>query len=450
MGFPKGFVWGAATASYQIEGAWNTDGKGLSVWDVFAEKPGAIYRGQTGKVACDHYSRFGEDVDLMREMGLSGYRFSVAWPRVVPDGCGPVNQKGLDFYDRLVDRLVEAGIEPYLTLFHWDYPYELYCRGGWLDERSSDWFARYVEAVVRRLSDRVTWWMTLNEPQVHIWVGHAEGRHAPGLHLDTECVARAAHNVLLAHGKGVQAIRAAASKPAKVGFAPQGIIVVPATEGADDVEAARGATFAMPDANLRVNSWWMDPVFLGRYPEDGLRALGASGPRVAPGDMETIRQPLDFFGFNNYYSTVVSRVDDGRAQEVPFPDGSPHTAYLWDIVPSGLYWGTRFFYDRYKLPVVVTENGLSNTDWVSLDGKVHDPQRIDFLTRYLRELRRVIDDGVPVLGYFHWTLTDNFEWASGFRERFGLIHVDFPTQQRRLKDSALWYKKVIASNGRDL
>jgi len=206
----------------------------------------------------------------------------------------------------------------------------------------------------------------------------------------------------------------------------------------------------MPDGNLRNNSWWMDPVFLGRYPEDGLRALGSKGPRVAPGDMETIRQPLDFFGFNNYYSTVVRRGADGRAQEVPFPDGTPHTAYLWDIVPSGLYWGTRFFHDRYKLPVVVTENGLSNTDWVSLDGKVHDPQRIDFLTRYLRELRRVIDDGVPVLGYFHWTLTDNFEWASGFRERFGLIHVDFPTQKRLLKDSALWYKKVIASNGRDL
>lgn len=450
MGFPGGFVWGAATASYQIEGAWNEDGKGPSVWDVFTEKDGAVYRGQTGKVACDHYHRYGRDVDLMREIGLTGYRFSVAWPRVVPDGSGSINRKGLDFYDRLVDKVKEAGIEPYLTLFHWDYPYELYCRGGWLHADNPDWFARYVDAVVRRLSDRVTWWMTLNEPQVFVWVGHAEGRHAPGLRLDTELVVRAAHNVLLAHGKAVQAIRAASSRPAKVGFAPQGIIWVPATDSPADVEAARMETFAMRDESLRINSWWMDPVFLGHYPEDGLRLLGRRGPRIGAGDMETIAQPLDFFGFNNYYSKIARGEDRGAVREVSFPDGSPHTAYLWDIVPDGLYWGTRFFHERYRLPIVVTENGLSNTDWVGLDGKVHDPQRIDFLTRYLRELRRVVDDGIPVLGYFHWTLTDNFEWASGFRERFGLIHVDFASQERLLKDSAFWYRDTIASNGRNL
>jgi beta-glucosidase len=450
MSFPKGFVWGAATASYQVEGAFDEDGKGLSVWDVFADRQGAVYRGQTGKVACDHYHRYAEDVALMQRMNLNGYRFSVAWPRVMPAGTGPVNKKGLDFYDRLVDRLLEAKIEPYCTLFHWDYPYELYCRGGWLASESPDWFAAYVDAVVRRLSDRVQWWMTLNEPQVFTQVGHADGRHAPGLRLDTELVARVAHNVLLAHGKGVQAIRAAAVKPSRIGFAPQGITWVPASDSPADVEAARTETFAMRDENLRGNSWWMDPVFLGRYPEDGLRILGRRGPRIAAGDMETIRQPLDFFGFNNYFSQVIRAGKDGKGVEVNFPDGSPHTAYLWEIVPSGLYWGARFFYERYRLPIVVTENGLSNTDWVSLDGRVHDPQRVDFLTRYLRELRRVVDDGVPVQGYFQWTLTDNFEWASGFRERFGLIHVDFATQERRLKDSAAWFGEVAASNGAKL
>jgi beta-glucosidase len=452
MGFPKGFVWGAATASYQVEGAWDEDGKGLSVWDVFSEREGAVYKGQTGRVACDQYHRYLEDVELMREIGMTGYRFSVCWPRVVPDGSGSVNQKGLDFYDRLVDSLKAAGIEPYLTLFHWDYPYELYCRGGWLDSNSPDWFARYCEAVVARLSDRVTWWMTLNEPQVFVWSGHGGGTHAPGLKLDTEHIVRVAHNVLLAHGKGVQAIRAAASRPVKIGFAPQGLTRVPATDSAADIEAARQDTFAMRDEGLRCMSWWLDPVYLGRYPEDGLRLLGRRGPRIAAGDMETIRQPLDFFGLNNYNSKIVRRAPegDGGIREVPFPEGSPHTAYLWEITPEGLYWGSRFFHERYKLPIVITENGISNTDWIGLDGKVHDPQRIDFLTRYLRELRRASDDGIPVLGYFHWTLTDNFEWAAGFRERFGMIHLDVASQKRTLKDSALWYRDTIAANGANL
>jgi beta-glucosidase len=292
--------------------------------------------------------------------------------------------------------------------------------------------------------------MTINEPQVFVWAGHGGGNHAPGLKLDTELIARVAHNVLLAHGKGVQAIRAAASRPVKVGLAPQGLTRVPATESAADIEAAREDTFAMRDPGLRCMSWWLDPMFHGRYPEDGLQLLGKKGPRVAAGDMKTICQPLDFFGLNNYNSKVVRRGEDGSIREVPFPEGSPHTAYLWEITPEGLYWGSRFFYERYKLPIVITENGLSNTDWIGLDGKVRDPQRIDFLTRYLRELRRAADDGIPVLGYFHWTLTDNFEWAAGFRERFGMIHLDVATQKRTLKDSALWYRDVIRTNGAKL
>ncbi len=336
MGFASGFIWGASTAAYQIEGGWDEDGKGLSVWDVFVDRPGAVYRGHTGRVACDHYHRWREDVGLMRELGLTGYRFSVSWPRVLPEGRGAVNERGLDFYDRLVDALREAGIEPFLTLFHWDYPYELYCRGGWLHPDSPDWFAEYVEPVVRRLSDRVAWWMTLNEPQVFIWAGHREGRHAPGLTLDTEFVVRSAHNVLLAHGKAVQAIRTAAACPLRVGFAPEGIVRIPATELPQDIEAARRATFAMSDENLRVNSWWMDPVCKGEYPQDGLRLLGGRGPRIEAGDMDTICQPLDFFGFNNYFSKVVRQAEDGGSEEVAFAPGAPHTAYQWDVTPASL------------------------------------------------------------------------------------------------------------------
>ena len=449
-GFPKDFVWGASTASYQIEGGWNEDGKGASVWDAFVDRPGAIYRGHTGRTACDHYHRYEEDVALMKEIGLQGYRFSLSWPRIIPDGVGEANGKGLAFYDRLVDTLLSNGIAPYLTLFHWDYPYELYARGGWLNEESPDWFAEYASVVVDGLSDRVTDWMTINEPQVFIWAGHREGRHAPGLRLDTESLVRAAHNVLLAHGKAVQVIRGSAKKPARIGFAPEGILRIPASEKPEDIEAARAATFGMDSEYIRINSWWMDPIFLGTYPEDGLRVLGSKGPRIRPGEMETINQPLDFFGFNNYFSRMVSGGPDGEIREVEFDDGNPRTAYQWDITPSSLYWGTRFFHERYGLPVVITENGLSNLDWVSLDGKVHDPQRIDFLSRYLRGLKRAIDEGIPVEGYFQWTLMDNFEWASGYRERFGLIHVDFLTQKRTLKDSARWYADVIAGNGKDL
>jgi beta-glucosidase len=450
VSFPKDFVWGASTAAYQVEGGWDEDGKGKSVWDAFVDRPGTIYRGHTGRVAADHYHRYAEDVRLMKEMGLGGYRFSLAWPRIIPDGTGPVNEAGLDFYDRLIDDLLANEIEPYVTLFHWDLPYELYCRGGWLHADSPSWFSDYARVVVERISDRVTQWMTINEPQVFTWAGHKQGRHAPGLTLDTEMLVRVAHNVLLSHGKAVQAIRAHAKKPPRVGFAPEGIVRIPATESSEDIEAARTATFEMPDEYLRNNTWWMDPVFLGAYPEDGLEALGDKGPRIQPGEMETINQPLDFFGFNNYFSKAVRMGEDGRPAEVEFGPGAPITGYDWDITPTSLYWGPRFFHERYGLPIMITENGLSNRDWVSLDGAVHDPQRIDFLTKYLRQLKRAIGDGVPVEGYFQWTLMDNFEWATGYRERFGLIHVDFETQKRTMKDSALWYTKTISENGANL
>ncbi len=450
MGFPEGFVWGAAAASYQIEGAWNEDGKGMSVWDMMCRRPGAIWEGQSGDVACDHYHRYREDVALMKEIGLGAYRLSISWPRVIPEGAGAVNEKGLDFYDRLIDELRAAGITPYVTLFHWDYPYELYCRGGWLSPDSPRWFADYVGVVVDRLSDRVQDWMTFNEMQCFMGLGHFGGEHAPGDKFALAPFLRAVHNALLAHGRGVQTIRARARTECRVGLVPAGFVKMPATDDPADVEAARRAMFSMPDRgplSYWNNTWWMDPPLEGAYPEEGLRLYGADAPAVRDGDMETICQPLDFLGVNTYRGEYVRAGDDGEPQEVPYRLGWPVTTFHWPVMPESLYWGPKFYHERYGLPLLLTENGMACTDWVSLDGKVHDMQRIDFLHRYLLQLERAIQDGVDVRGYFYWSILDNFEWAEGFKQRFGLVHVDYPTQKRTLKDSAHWYKDVIATNG---
>ncbi len=450
MGFPKGFAWGAATASYQIEGAARDDGKGLSVWDMMCRKEGAIWSRHAGDVACDHYHRYKEDVALMKRVGLKGYRFSISWPRVMPNGTGSVNETGLGFYNRLVDELLAAGITPYVTLFHWDYPYELYCRGGWLNADSPDWFAEYAAVLVRKLSDRVEHWMTLNEPQCFIGLGYQTGVHAPGDKLGLTQVLRAAHHALLAHGMAVQVVRAESVRAAQVGFAPVGVVRIPASNRPEDVDAARRSMFAVTERNCWNNAWWMDPVFLGRYPEDGLRLFGADAPNVRDGDMDIICQPLDFFGANIYNGAVIRASSDGSPSHVPNEPGQPITLFTWPVAPDALYWGPKLFQERYKLPIVITENGMSNVDWVALDGRVHDPQRIDFTRRYLLALRRACDDGVDVRGYFHWSIMDNFEWAEGYKQRFGLIHVDYATQKRTLKDSAFWYRDTIASNGEAL
>ncbi len=459
MGFPQDFVWGAAAASYQIEGAAYEDGKGLSVWDTFCRKPGSIWNGHTGDAACDHYHRYAEDVALMQQIGLQAYRMSISWPRVMPNGTGAVNPKGLEFYDRLIDTLLAAQITPYVTLFHWDYPYELYCRGGWLNPDSSAWFADYTKVVVEKLSDRVKHWMTFNEPQVFIGLGHQEGTHAPGDKLDYPQILRMGHNMLLAHGKSVQVIRATSKSPCQVGYAPVGIVKYPASDRPEDVAAARASMFAIEGKHWRPmtsnkhcwsNTWWMDPVLLGHYPDDGLKVYAADLPDIKPGDMQTICQPIDFLGINVYFGWKAELRNDGTIQDAALPVGYPTTSFRWGVSPEVLYWGPKFFWERYKLPIVITENGMSNVDWIALDGKVHDPQRIDFLHRYLRELRRASAEGVPIAGYFQWSIMDNFEWAEGYRERFGLVYVDYPTQQRVLKDSAYWYKDVIASNGANL
>ncbi|TWU29319.1 GH1 family beta-glucosidase [Bythopirellula polymerisocia] len=446
--FPAEFTWGVATSAYQIEGAADVDGKGPSVWDLFSAE-GKVRNGDTGHVACDHYHRYREDCDLMRELGIPNYRLSISWPRVLPTGNGDINELGLDYYDALIDALLERQIQPWVTLFHWDFPQDLQDKGGWLNPQSPRWFAEYVRIVVERLSDRVQHWFTINEPQVFLRYGLVDAINAPGLRLSLEERLLASHNVLLAHGLAVAEIRSVARTTPQVGWAPVGIAMMPASQSAADVEAAELAMSGTPD-HLWSNTWFNDPVFLGSYPEAGLREFGSAVPSTTPQEMETISAPLDFLGLNIYTGTYVRSTGDGSYEELPVPPGAARTAFDWPVCEESLYWGARYHWERYKKPIYITENGMANIDWVALDGEVHDPQRIDYLARYLGELHRAIGDGVDVRGYFLWSLLDNFEWSDGYGKRFGLVHVDFETQHRIAKDSARWYREVIQTNGGSL
>lgn len=446
MPFSENFQWGVATASYQIEGSpYRADG-GRSVWDMFCERPGAIQDASNGAVACDHFNLYKEDVALMAELGVPHYRLSLAWPRIIPGGVGNVSQSGLDFYDRLLDELTAKGIQSHVTLYHWDLPYELYLKGGWLNRDIVEQFATYTDVVVKKLGDRVSSWMTLNEPQVFLGLGLQTGTHAPGDKLNFKEVLLAGHHALMAHGRAVQVIRSHYPN-ARVGYAPVGVMATPATDSPEDIEAARTATFQVNDKTVWSSSWWNDPVFLGKYPEHELALFGADAPVPQDGDMELICQPLDFFGANIYNAPRVKAGKDGKPEVVPFEFGMGRTVYHWAVTPEALYWGPKFFYERYGKPIVITENGLGLSDWVHVDGKVHDPQRIDFLTRYIGQLEKAANEGVAVDGYFQWSFMDNFEWNEGYRFRFGLVHVDYQTQVRTPKDSAYWYRDVIQRNG---
>ncbi len=457
--FPADFRWGAATAAYQIEGAWDSDGKGPSIWDAFAHQPGRIRGGDTGDTACDHYHRLEEDLDLMAQLGLKAYRFSFSWPRILPEGTGAVNEAGLAFYDRLIDGLLARGIEPWATIYHWCLPLALHERGGWLDADSPRWFAEYASVLGRRFGGRVRHWMTLNEPQMFVTLGYGSGVHAPGLALPASELARIIHNVLCAHGRAVGALRAESPQQLEIGWASSVGTMTPAPgwDGdAEVVEAARAAQFAA-DAGGKVafaSAVWCDPVFLGEYPAEFLREHARNLPRGWERDFDFVRAPVDFCGMNIYNSyNRFDRDADGRVRnthESGFGPGFPRTLFGWPVTPEALYWGPRFYHERYDTPVVITENGLSNADWAGLDGAVRDPARIDFLARYLRELRRGVVGGIPVRGYFHWSLLDNFEWAEGYAQRFGLVHVDFTTGRRTPKDSAGWYADVIRSHGASL
>lgn len=450
MGFGKDFLWGAASAAYQVEGAWDQDGKGKSIWDTASHQPGYMPHGETGDVACDHVNRMREDVALMREIGLKSYRFSVSWSRVLPTGTGQVNEAGLRFYSDLVDELNRAGIEPLVTLYHWDLPQALMERGGWENPEIEHWFAEYTRVVVERLSDRVQYWMTINEPQMFVGLGYFVGAHPPCKRLSPEEQIAVSVNVLRAHGRAVQVIREAAKLPPMIGFAPTGDVDIPKSMDPEDIETARQSTFGFDRFAFTMgNTWWADPIFLGRFPEEAYEAYPDAMAKVTAEDMALISQPLDFYGVNVYNAAVPYDFPADRYDPYSY-QGSPKTMTGWVITPECLYWAPRFFYERCGKPVLITENGIAAMDWVSLDGGVHDMQRRDFLHRYLLELRRAADEGIPVIGYTHWSVMDNLEWNKGYDMRFGLIFVDYRTQKRIVKDSARWYAEVIAANGKNL
>jgi len=445
--FPDHFRWGVSTSSYQIEGAARQDGRGESIWDMYVRRSGVIAGGGTGEVACDHYNRWQTDIDWLSKLGLNAYRLSVAWPRILPEGTGKVEQRGVDFYDRLIDTLLAKDIEPWISLFHWDYPLRLFQRGGWLNPNSARWFADYVEIVVRRLSDRVTHWITYNEPQVFISEGHLQGRHAPGLQLPWKEVLLAAHHALLGHGLATLSIRANAVKTPSVGYAPACPVSLPASNTAMDVAIAFAESCSLTHETLWNLAWWLDPVVLGHYPLNAAEIFGSSMPNPAPGDLEIIAQPLDFLGLNLYWGPRVDAKHRGTGAVWNYPVDHPRSAFGWALTPEIMHWGPRFMAKRYKLPVVVTENGISCLDSIATDGNIHDGLRVDFLTRHLAMLRSAMNVGVDVQGYFHWTLLDNFEWADGYKQRFGLLYTDFSTQTRTPKDSFHHYHDVIADKG---
>jgi beta-glucosidase len=453
MSFPKNFTWGAAAASYQIEGAVAEDGRTPSIWDVFSHQPGKVFENHNGDVACDHYHRWREDVKLMRGLGLQAYRMSLSWSRLIPDGTGKPNAKGLAFYDRLIDGLLQAGVTPWVTLYHWDLPQVLQQRGGFLNRDLVEWFGEYAALAAGHFGDRIKNWMTINEPPVVIGLGHQDGIFAPGLKLSfAECLL-GAHHLLLAHGRAVQALRAGCTGRVKISIAHTARERIPATNNKRDIEAARRDYFACAGRNLWQLAWWADPIVFGRYPADGVKAYGADMPDITAADMKLISQKIDFLSYNCYSGWRIRAGAEGRPETTPggWGIGNPRGTLPWlNIADDALYWAARFQTERYGLPLVFSENGFCNTDFVHLDGKVHDPQRIDFLTRYLGGMRRAVDEGIPVNGYFYWSILDNFEWAEGYKDRFGLVHVDYQTQQRVPKDSYAWYRDVIRTNGAHL
>jgi len=443
IAFPSDFLWGTATSSYQIEGAWNLHGKGESIWDRFSHTPGRIKDGSTGDTACDHYHRFREDVALMKELGLRGYRFSVSWPRIFPLGKGPLNPEGLDFYSRLTDCLLDAGIRPLVTLYHWDLPQALQDLGGWANRDIAGWFGDYAAAVSRRLGDRVDLWVTLNEPQVFGMLGYFLGQHAPGI-ADPLMYLAVSHHIHLAHGAAVQAIRAEAAS-ARVGTVLQLPPVHPRSDSERDAQAAR-------TVDGLLNRWYAEPVLVGRYPQDILDRVQPLNPPIREGDMKRIHQPLDFAGLN-VYTRAFAYHDPGVPLFQAMLDehhrvaGAEYTAFDWEVYPPAIFESLMRFKDEWgNPPVYVTENGMANEDRL-VHGRVEDRERIRYLAAYLAQVRRAMDRGVQVRGYFLWSFLDNFEWAEGFTKRFGIVHVDFDTLERTPKASAGWYRSVIRDGG---
>ncbi len=447
--FPTDFRWGAATASYQVEGAWNEDGKGESIWDRFAHTPGKIKNGDTGDRAIDHYHRYRADAETMRQMGLQAYRFSIAWPRIFPTGRGQVNQKGLDFYARLVDELLGAGIEPFATLYHWDLPQALQDEGGWTARSTAEAFVEYADTVTRALGDRVKHWMTHNEMSVIVMDGFISGSHAPGRIDDYAGGLRAAHHLLVSHGWATPVIRGN-SPGCEVGTA----VNANYTQAGSNSLADRAALNVGDGLWVR---WYLDPLYGRGYPADTREWLERSG-RIEPdawdvvqaGDMEAIAAPTDFVGLN-YYFRGVARDPENPAPQTVFalPKDDTHwTEMGWEVCPEGLRQVLARLHFEYQVPkIYITENGASYSDGPGPDGRIHDERRIRYLDGHFRAAHAAIEMGVPLAGYFVWSLFDNFEWGHGTSQRFGLVWVDYETQERVWKDSAHWYRQVIRENG---
>jgi beta-glucosidase len=447
--FPPDFLWGAATSAYQIEGAAHEDGRALSVWDRFATVPGATYQGETGEIAADHYHRMEEDVALMAELNLNAYRFSLSWPRILPQGTGTINQRGLDFYDRLVDALLARGIRPLATLYHWDLPVALQDRGGWLVRDTAYAFAEYAGVVARRLGDRVDCWLTHNEPWCSAYLGYADGTHAPGVR-DKKLAVIVGHHVLLAHGLSVPRLRAHISPQAQVGIALDFYPVYAADERPETLLAIKRAdTFR--------NRWFLDPLFRGCYPDDLFTDLNVAPPPILEDDFSIISVPIDFLGVNYYSRMIVrDRADSestigqtGHASSyeavVRIP-GATYTEMGWEVFPDGLAnILTRIHHEYAPKAMVVTESGAAFDDHWDGNSAVHDQQRIDYLRAHIQTVANVIRQGVPVKGYIVWSFLDNFEWSEGYHKRFGLVYVDYPTQRRIIKDSGRWYSSFVAS-----
>jgi beta-glucosidase len=442
--FPKDFLWGTATAAYQIEGAAAKDGRGPSIWDTFSHTPGKTLNGDTGDVACDHYHRFRDDIALMKDLGISTYRFSASWSRILPAGRGQINEVGLDFYKELVDELLKAGITPYCTLYHWDLPQALHDQGGWLNRETSAAFAEYAGIISATLGDRIKHWMTFNEPLCIAYVSHAWGEHAPG-HRDLSYreANRVIHHVYLAHGLAIPILRAN-SQDCQVGIVLNLAPAHPASDSDADKAAAQRV-----DAQL--NRWFADPIFKGTYPDDRLAMLADfAKPPIQPSDMSIISTPIDFLGINYYFRVVV--VDDSQAADPTIkarfikPEGE-YTAMDWEVHPDGLRELIVRFHREYgPKAIYVTENGCAYPDTVDAEGQVIDPKRVAYLQGHFRAAGQALAEGAPLKGYFVWSMMDNFEWAYGYDRRFGLVHIDYASQKRTPKESFRFYQKVIAEN----
>ncbi len=460
LAFPPKFIWGAGTAAYQIEGAAADDGRGPSIWDTFSRTPGRVRNGDTGDRAVDHYHRYEQDVALMAQLGLRAYRFSVAWPRIQPDGRGPVNQRGLDYYRRLVDCLLDHDVEPWITLYHWDLPQALQDLGGWPQREVAERFADFAQLVYGALHDRVHTWATMNEPWCSAFLGYGSGRLAPGVQ-DPHQALRAAHHLMLGHGRAITAMRAI-DPGNHLGITLDFNPAVPASGDPADVDMAR-------QVNGLRNRFFLDAILRGAYPADVLRDLErfTDLAHLRDGDQAVIGMPIDLLGVNYYNRALVAAGPPGTgtgteagAPMLEFPgaetavfvpqEDRPRTARGWPVDPDGLYDLLLWLHREYPpMPLAVTENGAAFDDYADPEGQVHDPDRISFLDGHFRAAQRAIAEGVDLRGYFVWSLLDNYEWEEGYSKRFGLIYVDYPTQQRVLKDSAHWYRQVIARNGLD-